>query len=336
MQDPDTESLNPGIVGDHTVRTAIQWNSQKMFFKKLIPVAMICMAAATAMAEGESPDITVQQINDRLHVLFGNGGNIGVLTSEDGIFMIDDQYAPMSDKIRAALAGISDQPVKFLINTHWHGDHTGGNESFGKTGSIIVAHDNVRQRMSKDQYIKLFDMKAPASPEVALPAITYRDRAQFFVGGEEVHVLHVRNAHTDGDSLIHFATSNALHLGDTFFNGRYPFIDRDSGGSIQGMIASADTVLAIADDQTVIIPGHGPVTDKAGLQRYRDMLATVRDQVAPLLAGGQSLEQVIAAKPSSQFDEALGGAFIRPAQFVEFVYDSLKNPPKAVGPHRHH
>lgn len=276
-------------------------------------------------------EIKSTPVTDSVHLLQGQGGNIAILVGSDGVLMIDDQFAPLSDKILAAVAEISDQPVRFLINTHWHFDHTGGNENFGKRGSTIVAHDNVRKRMASDQIIKFFNREIPASPKSALPVITYSDRATFHLNGDTVDVFHVQNAHTDGDSLIYFNQADVLHMGDTFFNGLYPFIDIGSGGSVQGVIAAADVALSIAGDKTHIIPGHGPVTDKPGLKAYRDLLADVLSKVEELVAQNKTKQQVIEAKPSQQYDEKLGKALINPAAFVGFVYDSVAKPPASVG-----
>ena len=300
--------------------------------RKVCLVLLLSLASAWASAQDmTSVEISTTKITDSLYMLQGQGGNIGLFVGKDGVFMIDDQFAPLSDKIRAAVAEVTDKPVRFLINTHWHFDHTGGNENFGKGGSLIVAHDNVRKRMASKQFIKFFDKELPPSPKAALPVITYSDRASFHINGDTVDVFHVQHAHTDGDSLIRFNKANVLHLGDTFFNGLYPFIDLGSGGSIQGVIAAADVALSIADSKTKIIPGHGPLTDKKGLKAYRDMLVEVHDAVAKLIEQGKSRDEVIAAKPSGQYDEKLGGALIKPEPFVGFVHDSLKKPPSAVG-----
>lgn len=291
------------------------------------------MLATAACAQGDlsTVEIKSQPVAGGVHMLMGSGGNIAVSTGADGVIMIDDQFAPLSDKIRAAVATISKEPIRFLINTHWHFDHTGGNENFGKSGSLIVAHHNVRKRMSTDQFIEFFKKKVPSAPKEALPVITYSEQASFHLNGDEIRLVHVAHAHTDGDTLIHFAKSNVIHMGDTFFNGLYPFIDLASGGSIQGMIAAAEYALSIADDKTRIIPGHGALTDKKGLQAYRDMLVSVRDKTALLIKQGKSLEEVVAAKPSAEYDAALGGAMINPPQLIGFVFSSLKTPPESVG-----
>jgi glyoxylase-like metal-dependent hydrolase (beta-lactamase superfamily II) len=260
-----------------------------------------------------------------VHVIEGQGGNIGVSAGDDGIFMIDDQYAPMTDSIRKSLAAISDRPLRFILNTHWHEDHTGGNENFGKGGTVIMAHDNVRTRMSTEQFIKAWDKKVPPSPAAALPVVTFTETVTFHMNGDEIHVFHVPPAHTDGDSLVHFREADVLHMGDTFFNGMYPFIDLSSGGSISGVIAAADKALSLAGPKTRIIPGHGPVADKAGLQAYRDMLAAVRERISAAIKTGKSLADIQAAKPTVEWDADWGNGFIPPDKFVEIVYDSVKS-----------
>ncbi len=299
-----------------------------------VAASFLGLFASLSLAQGDLSKVQIkaEKVAGGIHVLTGQGGNIGVLSGADGVIMIDDQYAPLSERIREAVRQISDQDIRFLINTHWHGDHTGGNEAFGKSGSVIVAHDNVRKRMSTEQFIKLFNSKVPASPAAALPVVTFSDRASFHLNGENIRLIHVAHAHTDGDTLIHFENANVIHMGDTFFNGLYPFIDRGSGGSVQGMIAAAEFVLDMIDEKTRIIPGHGAVTDREGLQAYLAMLKHLRDGVAQGIEQGQSLEQILAARPGARYDEKLGGAFINPEQIIGFVYDSLQHPPSHVGP----
>lgn len=288
-------------------------------------IAGTTFACGAAVAQGPPPpvEVKVTALAGSVHMLVGQGGNIGVSAGADGVFMIDDQYAPMTDNIRKALAGISPKPLRFVLNTHWHGDHTGGNENLGKSGAVIVAHDNVRTRMSTEQFIKAFDMKVPASPAAALPVITFTETVTFHLNGDEIHVFHIPPAHTDGDSLVHFRKADVLHMGDTFFNGMYPFIDLSSGGSIDGMIAAADRALLLCGPKTKIIPGHGPLAGKADLQAFRDMLAGLRQRIATLAKSGKSLAEVLAAKPSSGLDAKWGNGFMKPDLFVEIIYQSV-------------
>lgn len=279
------------------------------------------VATAQDMADVE---IRTEKVSGNIYVLFGAGGNIGVSVGDDGVFIVDDQFAPLTEKIKAAIAALSDKPIRFAINTHFHGDHTGGNENLGKEGTVIVAHDNVRVRMSEGSFVKAFDMRTPPQTGAPLPVVTFNDQAGLHLNGEQARMHHVSNAHTDGDSIVHFEGSKVVHMGDTFFMGSFPFIDVPNGGSIDGVIATASKVLSMIDDETRIIPGHGPVTDNKGLAAYRDMLATVRGRVAKMKAEGKTLDEIQAANPVEEFIEAnsgFGGEW--PKAFVGFVYNSL-------------
>jgi glyoxylase-like metal-dependent hydrolase (beta-lactamase superfamily II) len=248
---------------------------------------------------------------------------MGLSVGEDAVFLIDDQYAPLTPKIEAAVAKLTARPVRFVLNTHWHGDHTGGNENLGKAGAVIVAHENVRKRMSADQMIAFMNMKTKADPKIALPMITFASDLTFHLNGDEVRAVHAPHAHTDGDAVIWFTKNNVVHMGDLFFNRMYPFIDSDTGGSADGVVAGVDKALARADDATRVIPGHGPLGNKADLKAYRDMLATIAGRVREQKQQGKKLEEVIAAKPTAEFDEAWGKGFLTPAKFVEMLYRAL-------------
>jgi glyoxylase-like metal-dependent hydrolase (beta-lactamase superfamily II) len=277
------------------------------------------LATSSSAQNFDKAEIKTEKLSPTTYMMVGAGGNLGVSIGDDTVFVIDDQYAPMTPKIAAAIKTLTDKPVQFVLNTHWHGDHTGGNEHFGKTGSLIVAHENVRKRLSTDQFIQLFKMQVPASPKLALPVVTITNDVTFHLNGDEIFVFHVPKAHTDGDVIVHFRNSNVIHMGDTFFNGFYPFIDGSSGGTPDGVIAAADRALLLADDRTRIIPGHGPVSTKGELKVYRDMLATVNGRVRAMLREGKKLEDILAARPSAEFDEKWGKAFISPGRFVEML-----------------
>jgi glyoxylase-like metal-dependent hydrolase (beta-lactamase superfamily II) len=298
--------------------------------RKLIAIAALLAAPAAAQQDLSKVEVRVEKIAPGVAVLFGAGGNIGLSYGEDGNIIVDDQYAPMSDRIVAAVATVDPDPIRFVVNTHWHGDHTGGNEAMGRRGAVILAHSNVRERMSSEQFIAALGSKVPASPEGALPVVTFEDGVALHLNGDTLHVVHVANAHTDGDSLVHWEKANVLHMGDTFFHkASFPFIDLSSGGSIDGLIAAVDKGLALSNGTTRIIPGHGPVASKAELAAYRAMLADVRARVAGGIAAKRSLAQIQASKPAARYGMPAG--FIKPDQFVAFVHESLTRKPK----HRH-
>ena len=266
--------------------------------------------------------IQTEKLAEGVYMLTGSGGNIGVCAGEDGVLMIDSQYAALTDKIRAAIAAISDKPIRFLISTHWHGDHVGGNENLAKAGAVIFSHENVRKRLSVNQSI--LGNEVPASPKAALPVVTFTQGMTFHLNGHEIELFHISYAHTDGDVVVHFPKPDVLHMGDIYFEGMYPFIDVAAGGSIDGMIRAVDQVLAMIDGNTKIIPGHGPLSNKEKLQAYRDMLAAIRERVAQHIKEGKSLEEVLAAKPTQEFEAAMGQGFMNAERFVGIVYNSLK------------
>ncbi|MBI4565244.1 MAG: MBL fold metallo-hydrolase [Planctomycetes bacterium] len=269
-------------------------------------------------------EIRTAKLADHVYMMTGAGGNLGVCSGEDGVFLIDDQFAPLTEKIRAAVAKISEKPIRFVLNTHWHGDHTGGNENLGKAGAVIVAHENVRKRMSTEQFQELFKRKTPPAPAGALPIVTFTDKVTFYLNGDDIEVFHVEHAHTDGDSIIRFAKANVVHMGDVFFNGMYPFIDTSSGGSIQGVIAAVEKVLEMTDGETKFIPGHGPQSGRKELEEYLAMLKGVRTEVGKLADAGKSIEEAIAAKPTKDFDAKWGNGFMKPDVFATVVYQSLR------------
>jgi cyclase len=298
---------------------------EKLLLAAVAGLAWIGSSYPVVAQQGlEAVEIVTTQVAEGVYMLTGAGGNIGVLAGPEGIVLVDDQYAPLTDKIRRALAAISPTPVRFVLNTHWHGDHTGGNEALGQAGAVIVAHDNVRRRMSVEQFLEAFGRRVPASPPGALPVVTFTEAVTFHLNGEELHAFHVPPAHTDGDTIVHFRTADVLHMGDVFFNGSYPFIDLSSGGSVAGVIDAVGRALELATPETRVIPGHGALATPAELEEYRRMLKSVRHRVAALRAEGLTLEEIIADRPTAAWDEAWGGGFITGAALAETVFQSLQ------------
>ncbi len=298
----------------------------RTYFLRILAVcaAALFAAAASAQEDFSKVEIQTEKLADTVYMMTGSGGNLGVSVGEDAVFVIDDQFAPLTPKIQAAIAKLTDKPVKFVLNTHWHFDHTGGNENVGKAGAIIVAHENVRKRLSAEGFIEFLGMKTKPEPKIALPVVTFTRDLSFHLNGDDIEVHHVPRAHTDGDSIVQFRKSNVVHMGDTFFNKLYPFIDTSSGGSVAGVIAAVDRILKVAGDDTKIIPGHGPLGNKADLKAYREMLAAVSGNIRSQIGAGKTLEQVIASKPTAKYDEVWGKGFLAPEKFVAMLYGNLK------------
>lgn len=268
-------------------------------------------------------DVTIEatQVRDNIYMLTGAGGNIGVIVGEDGTFIVDDQFAPLTDRITAAIAKLTDKPVKFVINTHLHGDHTGGNENFGKAGALIIAHNNVRERMHARE---LENALENAEGSKALPVITFSEEVTFHINKETVQAFHIANAHTDGDAVIHFKNANVIHMGDLFFSGLFPYIDLNSGGAVDGMITAANRILSIANDDTKIIPGHGPLSTPKDLEKYRDVLMKMRAKVMKMVHEEKTLEEVLASNPTEGY-ESWGTGFMNSERFITIVYNDLSS-----------
>ena len=288
-------------------------------------VAALTLSAVPLVAQQDvsQATVTVTHVAGSVHMIVGAGGNIGLSIGEDDAFVVDDQYAPLTAKIRAAIATVTSKPVRFVLNTHWHGDHTGGNENMAAAGAMIVAHQNVRTRMSAEQFLEAFDWRTPPSPPGALPVITFSDTITFYLNGDTVRAIHMPDGHTDGDAMIHFRAANVVHMGDLFFNGGYPFIDLSTGGSLDGTIDAVEEALELTNASTKIIPGHGPLATRADLVRYRDMLTTVRTRVSRLVAQKRTLAQIRAAKPLADLDATWGGGFMKPDVFLGIAYASV-------------
>ncbi|MEM7053141.1 MAG: MBL fold metallo-hydrolase [Pseudomonadota bacterium] len=290
----------------------------------LLLIAMLTAAQAQAQ-DFSGVEIQATSVTENVYALQGAGGNLGLVVSDDGAFLIDDQYAPLTDKILTAIAEITDQPVKFVLNTHWHNDHTGGNENMSETGALIVAHDNVRKRLKAGQLIEFFNSEVPPAPDAALPVVTFSETITFHLGGHTVYAEHVANAHTDGDSIVQLKEADVIHSGDLVFHGMYPFIDYSSGGNLGGMIKAADRMLEMAGVDTKIIAGHGgPVINREQLAEYRNLLAVVNERMQTMLAEGKTLEQVIESDPLAEFDADWGGGFINGERWIEMIYHGMR------------
>jgi cyclase len=309
----------------------------------LAAVATTLLLAGAAMAQQQPPtvpaapppvdfskvEIKTTDLGDNVYMLEGQGGNITVAAAQNGIIMVDGQFAPLHDKIKAAIAVVSNLPVKYLINTHYHGDHTGGNESFARDGVTVVAQDNVKKRLAAGTSNGLTGAKTPPAPAGALPAKTYTGAFKIRMIGRVADLKHIANAHTDGDTYVWFKTANVLATGDTFTNGRYPNIDFANGGNIKGMIAATDAYLKLTNARSRIVPGHGPVADKAALTAYRTMLVTARDRMAALVKEGKSEDDVVAAKPFADLDAKWAPSELASKNFIRVVYHSLADKPEA-------
>jgi len=288
---------------------------------KIVLVCIVVVAAIqqTTAQNFDTVQIKTVKITETISMLQGSGGNIGVLTGKEGIVIIDDQFAPLSEKIKVALKTLSDKPVRFVINTHFHGDHVGGNENFGGEGAIIVAQDNTRLRMTSDQFSKAMNFEQKAAPYDALPKVTFADSVTLHLNGETAQVIHVKNAHTDGDAFIYFKESNVVHAGDVFVRYGLPFIDQEHGGTINGMIDGVDKLLLITNENSKIIPGHGDLATKQDVMQYGQMLVTIRDRVKDALKDGKTFDQIVEMDPTKGY---AGGMDVK--SFIKTVYDSLK------------
>jgi cyclase len=297
-------------------------------------VATTALLAGVAVAQPAPPatpppvdfskvEIKTTDLGDNVYMLEGQGGNITIAVAKDGIIMVDGEFAPLHDKIKAAIAVVSSEPIKYLINTHFHGDHTGGNEPFARDGVTIVSEINVRNRLAAGTTNGLTGVKTPPATPAALPSKTYTGHFQIRLRGRVADLKHIENAHTDGDTYVWFKTANVLSTGDTFTQGRYPNIDFANGGNIKGMIAAADAYLKLANAKTRIVPGHGPLADKAALSEYRTMLVTARDRMAKLVKDGKTEDEVVAAKPFADLDAKWAPTELASKNFIRVVYHSL-------------
>jgi glyoxylase-like metal-dependent hydrolase (beta-lactamase superfamily II) len=291
--------------------------------------AVLGIIAAAVIAHAQPPDMSQVQIKTNkiagnLYTLDGQGGTIGVLSGPDGVLMVDSQFAPLSDKIIAAIKQISDGRIRFLINTHVHGDHTGGNENIAKTGATIFARENLRARLMKPAPAAS-GQSTPPAPPMALPVVTYDSLITLHMNGEDVQLIPVPVAHTDGDTMVYFPNANVIMTGDFYRSTGYPNIDRANGGTMNGMLTGFDLIAKTGRSDTRIIPGHGAIVDKAAVAAHKAMMVAVRDKVAPLVRQNKAQEEVVAAKPTAEFDSKVTGATPMTAdRFVGQLYQELK------------
>ena len=287
----------------------------------LLIVSLFFAVSASAQTDFSKVQMKATKVAGNVYMLEGAGGNIGVSVGDDGLLIVDDQFAPLADKIRAALKGIADKKLHFILNTHWHGDHTGGNVAFGPEATII-AHDNVRKRLSTEQKSAVFNSTTPPSPKEALPVITFDQTLTVHFNGEDIRAIHYPHGHTDGDSVIFFSASNVIHLGDDFFAGRFPFVDLESGGSVEGLIKNIGELITKIPNDAKLIPGHGPISTLDDLKSYHRMLQQTTEIVRGKIKAGKTLDQIKSEGLPAEW-APWGAGFIKTDRWVETIYRSL-------------
>jgi len=278
---------------------------------------------AMAQTNYDTVKITLVKVTEQIYMLKGAGGNIGVLIGAEGTLMIDNQFAPLANKINGAIKTLSPGEIKFAINTHVHGDHSGGNENFHNMGAVLVAHDRVRERMMKEQLNVRTNRTTPPRDKAAWPLVTFADKINFHLNGEDVILHHFDKGHTDGDVIVQFKNANVVHTGDAFVRYGYPYIDLSNGGSVNGFINTLDKILALIDDNTKVIPGHGELATKADVKKVRDGVADIRDQVAAALKKGTKIENIASLGITDKYEKEWGKGFVKGKDFVLVVAESL-------------
>lgn len=293
---------------------------------RMVPLLLLFFWLFTQAAIGQD-EVKIEsiKISDKIYMLTSNSGsgNLGLFVGQDGTFLIDDQFAPLTDKIVAQVKAVGGDFPRFLINTHYHGDHTGGNENLGKGGTLIVSHENVRDRLRNGAYIREFDVKMAAANPAGLPVVTFSEDISFHLNGDTVQAIHVPHSHTDGDAIIHFNNANVIHAGDVIFSGFYPFIDVSHGGSIKGVIKGVKLIMSLSDENTKIIPGHGPLTNRAELTDYLTMLETAYERLRKLKAEGKTAQEAIEAEPLADLEEEWGDGLFNGDKWIEIIYPGV-------------
>ena len=271
-------------------------------------------------------ELNTTKLTDSMYVIHGSGGNVILSIGNDGIILVDDQYAPVTEKMKSVIANITNKPIKFVINTHWHPDHVGGNERLGEAGAIIISHDNVRKRLSNDQFFELINQTIPALSKKGLPIITFSDNMTFYQNNDEIRISYLDNGHTDGDSAVYFTQNNVIHVGDDFSDRAYPFMDLSTGGSIDGLISSLQSIISMINNDTKVVAGHSGISNQTKVKDYVAMLIDVRNVISNMIKEGKTLDEIIQSKPTSQYDTTYRDySFIKPKDFVTNLYESLKS-----------
>jgi glyoxylase-like metal-dependent hydrolase (beta-lactamase superfamily II) len=286
-------------------------------------LVLVTTVAVSVARETELPKIDTTRLADGLYLLAGAGGNCVVRVGAAGVVLVDTGYGPTAETLRSEVSGISDKPVRVVINTHWHLDHVDGNKAFLNSGATVVAHENVRLHMSSDQILAVLDRDVPASPDEALPTLTYEEELILYWDNEKLSLIHVPSAHSDGDTIVVFHANNVIHTGDIFFNLGYPYIDISHGGTIDGMIAAVKSILELANESTRIVPGHGPLATPNDLETYLGMLEDYRSIIAREVESGKDLAAILESPQTGDIDAKWGKVFFTPEQFTEMVLETL-------------
>ncbi len=293
--------------------------------KKFLIFATLILALAgyvTAETNYDDVTVTVKKVTDRIYMLQGSGGNIGLCIGKDGVLMVDTQFEPLADKIRAAVRQVSDKKIEYVINTHYHHDHTDGNKQFGAE-AVVIAHENLRQSLADGRTVEMFNREIPPQPDAALPEITFEESLSLHYNGNEILLMHYPEAHTDTDTVVFFLDDNVVHVGDLLFNGMYPFVDVTGGGSVEGLIVNLDVILNLIDEDAKIIPGHGPLAEWQDLKDFRDMLVETNDIVRARMQEGLSLDDIRKAGLPLEITERWGNGFLSTEQWLGILHASL-------------